>query len=318
MVMVVSILESFLGTPITHYESKSQVQFDCPMCADDKGLPEGDGKGNLAINYEKGVYKCWACWERNNMYGSIPYLIKRFGNPKLLKDYLLIAPQTTYVKRGIEDIPDVVHMPKGFKPFHTASEYDYQYNEAYSYVKKRGLTDKILKKYNIGFTADDIYKGRVIIPSYDIAGELNYFIARGFSKWVKPKYKNPEAAKELIIFNENKINWDGTIYLVEGAFDHIVIPNSIPLLGKFVSDKLYHTLQMKAKGDIIIALDGGWEERKDSLILYKKLNTLKLYNRVKLITLMDGYDLSLIHEKFNRKGIITVLKTAIKLSESRL
>lgn len=318
MVMVVSILENFLGHSVTHYESKSQVQFDCPMCAQDKGLSDGDGKGNLAVNYSKGVFKCWACWERNNMYGNVIYLIKRFGNQKILKDYLLVAPVTTYTKKDIDDVPDIVELPKGFKPFSKATSYDTQFNEAYKYVKSRGLGKDILDKYNIGFTADDKYKGRIIIPSYDIAGELNYFIARAFEKWVKPKYLNPDAAKELAIFNEHKINWDGTIYLVEGAFDHIVVPNSIPLLGKFVSDKLFHALQMRAKGNIVIALDGGEEERADSLLLYRKLNTLNLYNKIKVVTLKDGYDLSLIHEKYKKQGIIKTIRTATRLSESRL
>ena len=302
MGMVVSILESFLGDSRFHYENKTEVQFDCPMCAQDKNMPEGDGKGNLAINYSKGVYKCWSCWERNNMYGSIPYLIKRFGNKKILKDYLLVAPPITYKKRTLDDIPDIVELPKGFKLFSKSTSYDTLFDEAYHYLKGRGLTDDILKRYNIGFTAEGKYKNRVIIPSYDIDGELNYFIARAINKWTKPKYMNPDAAKELIIFNENKINWDGTIYLVEGAFDH----------------KLFYTLQMKDKGNIIIILDGGKEEKKDGLLLYKKLNTLNLYNKIKMITLKDKFDLSLIHEKYKKNGILKVLKTSTKLSESRL
>ena len=44
---------------------------------------------------------------------------------------------------------------------------------------------------------------------------------------------NPEAQKEIIIFNEHLIDWNEPIYIVEGAFDSIFIPNSIPMLGKF-------------------------------------------------------------------------------------
>jgi hypothetical protein len=56
------------------------------------------------------------------------------------------------------------------------------------------------------------------------------------------KYKNPEAQKEILIFNEYLINWDETIYLVEGAFDSIFIPNAIPMLGKFMSEHLFSVL----------------------------------------------------------------------------
>jgi len=55
---VVEILESFLGKCKRHNESKQQLQFDCPACALEKGKPQGDGKGNLEVNYNKGVFRC--------------------------------------------------------------------------------------------------------------------------------------------------------------------------------------------------------------------------------------------------------------------
>jgi len=318
MSMIVGILENFLGTISTHYESKNQVQFDCPMCSEEKGKYGGDGKGNLAINYEKGVYKCWSCWERNNMYGGLVKLIKKYGNDQHLKDYLLIAPRTEYIKKDDFKVPDIVTLPEGFKPFSKSSNYDTGYKEAYAYIKERGLTDKMLERFNIGFTMDGKYKNRIIFPSYDLNGDVNYYVARAFLHWVSPKYLNPEAEKKLAIFNEHKINWDSTIYLVEGAFDHIVVPNSIPLLGKFISPKLLFRLLDKAKGDIVIVLDGGPEERKDSIILYKKLNTLNLYNRIKLVNLPDGCDLSLIFEESGPTMIVKFLKKTYKLMESRI
>jgi DNA primase len=76
----------------------------------------------------------------------------------------------------------------------------------------------------------DLYN-RIIIPSYDLNGDLNYFIARWYPKeYNKLKYINPKAEKQEIIFNIGKLNLDATIYLVEGVTDHIVTPNSIPLL----------------------------------------------------------------------------------------
>lgn len=323
--MIVNILENFLGTPASHYENKHQVAFDCPMCSADKGMYGGDGKGNLAINYEKGVYKCWACWERNNMHGSLLWLIKKYGNKQHLKDYLLIAPQIIR-DRNKEDVKELiidVKLPESFRKFSKATEYHTKYTEAYNYVKKRGLTDDILNRFNIGYTCDGKHKNRIVIPSYDINGELNYYVARSFEKWSKTKYLNPESDVEAkdknhIIFNEWLVNWDSTIYLVEGGFDHIVTPNSIPLLGKFISDLLFHTLQTKAKGDIIIILDGGDEEKADAKFLYKKLNTLNLYNRIKVVYLDNKKDLSLMYQEGGPRRILKKLRTARRLKESWL
>lgn len=316
--MIVSILNNFLGDSRSHYERKSQVSFDCPMCSEEKGKYDGDGKGNLEVNYAKGVYKCWSCWERNNMYGTLVRLIKKYGTNKNLKDYLLIAPKNTYQKLDkLEEAP-ILQLPKGYKKLSECSEYDNKYKQAYEYVKSRGISDDTIKEYQIGYTIEGKYRGRIIVPSFDVDNNLNYFIARSFEKWMDNKYLNPEARKELIIFNENKINWDSTIYLVEGAFDHIVTPNSIPLLGKLVSDKLFMTLQTKAKGDIILVMDGGEIERKDSMNIYKKLNALQLFGRVKVVDLKDEWDLSLMNEKYGVGMIVRYLKTAHKLLESRI
>ena len=323
--MIVNILENFLGTPHSHYESKSQVQFDCPVCSQEKGRYEGDGKGNLAINYEKGVYKCWACWERNNMHGSLLYLIRKYGNKQHLKDYLLIAPKIIK-DRNQEEYKEIVidvKLPESLRKFSESEPYFTNHNDAYRYVKSRGINNDILHRFDIGYTCDGKHRDRIIIPSYNINGELNYYIARAFHKWNKTKYLNPESEIEAqnkndIIFNEQKVNWDSTIYLVEGAFDHVVTPNSIPLLGKFISDKLFHALQTKALGKVVIVLDGGDIERKDALILYKKLNTLNLYNRIRIVYLEDNMDLSLIYQKQGPKGILRNLRKAVKLKESRL
>ena len=55
----------------------------------------------------------------------------------------------------------------------------------------------------------------------------------------RAKYKNPEAEKDKIIFLENLIDWNKDIFFVEGAFDVLFIENSIPMLGKHMSELLF-------------------------------------------------------------------------------
>jgi DNA primase len=151
--------------------------------------------------------------------------------------------------------------------------------------------------YNIGFCYRGIYENRIIIPSYDCERRINYFIARSYLNRTKMKYKNPEAQKELIIFNEYLVNWDETIYIVEGAFDSIFIPNAIPLLGKFMSDHLFNTLYERAKGKIVIVLDpDAWN---DAERLYHKLNCGKLMGRVFAIKLEGDKDIADLQGKLD-------------------
>ena len=120
----------------------------------------------------------------------------------------------------------------------------------------------------------------------------------------------------MIIFNEDKINWDATLYLVEGVFDHIVIPNSIPLLGKTISEKLRGLLYKNTKADIVILLDDDAQE--DAIRLYKSLNIGDLYNRVKMCTPPPNHDPSSIFEKWGSDGIVRLLKTSRRLLESKI
>ena len=91
---VFEILEDIFGDYKNHNDYRYQVSFDCPVCSHEiKGLEKGDGKGNLEINYKYGVYKCWVCAESHETHGSIYKLIKKFGNPKQLKKYILLKPE---------------------------------------------------------------------------------------------------------------------------------------------------------------------------------------------------------------------------------
>ena len=64
------------------------------------------------------------------------------------------------------------------------------YNHAINFLRKRGLDDIDIKKYKIGFCDDGVYQNRIIVPSYDENGVLNYFVGRSFMG-DNMKYKNP-------------------------------------------------------------------------------------------------------------------------------
>jgi hypothetical protein len=315
-ILLVSILESFLGDVRKHNEDTGQIAFDCPACSAEKGLVDGDGKGNLEINYNRNMFKCWACSEDNHMHGPVKKLLKKHATPKNLRDYMLIKPDADIIiSKEHEAI--LVTLPEGYKKLSECTGKEYLYDSAMHYLRSRGITDEIIKEYEIGYTTSGPFYKRIIIPSYDSEGVLNYFIARWFPKdFNKLKYINPKAEKQEIIFNEGKINWDATIYLVEGVTDHIVIPNSIPLLGKFISDKLLEAIYYNAKGLIVVVLDG--DAYEDAKILYKKLSIGDLNGRIRIVIPPEEYDPSKIFERLGNKGVIKLLKTARKLTPMEL
>lgn len=279
--ILIELLTDVLGESKHHYESKGQIAYDCPICDEDRH------KGNLEINYFLHVYKCWSCGDINEMHGSLGKLFDKFGNKKQKKIYNVLQPEDFKPK---EKKIAKLRLPESFTTFKDSSPAYPVRRQAYNYLKNRGITDDIIEKYGIGFCDKGSHSGRIVVPSYDKKGELNYYIARSWDPNSRAKYKNPEAAKDEIIFFESIINWNKDIHLCEGAFDAIFLPNSVAMLGKHMSELLLNTLYEKANGNIIICLDSdAWN---DAVKLYHNLNGGRLYGKVKIIKLTGDADVA--------------------------
>jgi DNA primase len=224
----------------------------------------------------------------------------------------LLCPETVHHRK--ENDATIEGLPKEFKPL-SIDDGRYDYQKAIEYLKKRNIGLDLISKFNLGYCTDGDYAGRIIVPSYDKNGDINYFLGRSYG-WSKMKYKNPEVSKMDIVFNEEKINWDSNVYIVEGVFDHIPIPNSIPLLGKVLNDHILEGLEKKLTAKVIIVLDS--DAYRDAVKLYKRLNSSKLHNRVMIVKMPDGYDISDVYEKIGKKGVVKLLRSAKKIKESLL
>ena len=278
---LVELLEEVLGDHGLHYPNRGQISFNCPVCDD------GRNKHNLEVNYVNNVYKCWACGDYEGTHGSLGKIFDKYGNRKQKKLYQVLKPETV-VKR--EKKKKALKLPDAFTLFKDASPVYPVRRQAINYLHNRGISDYMIEKYQIGFCDVGDHGGRIIIPSYDKSGELNYYIARSWNPMSRAKYKNPEAEKDKIIFWESMIDWSKDIYLVEGAFDGLFVDNSIPMLGKHMSQLLFETIYTKAKGDVIICLDAdAWE---NSVKLYHELNGGELWGRIKLVRLPNESDIA--------------------------
>ena len=283
--VLIELLSDVLGDPKNHYESKAQISFDCPVCAAEKGLENGDGKGNFEVNYSRHVYKCWACGDTLGTHGPLGKLFDKWGTKKQKKLYDLVKPE----ELKIEDKKRVyLRLPEGYTQFKDSNSRFIPHREAYSYLKDRGITDEMIEKYKIGYTVKGDFAYRVIVPSYNSQGNLNYFVARA---WVpkKIKYKNPTAQKDEIIFNEGLIDWSKDVFLCEGVFDSFFLDNPLVMLGKKLSKLAFTTIYEKAQANIIVCTDGdAWE---DGLKIYHELNGGRLYNKIKIVKLPKDKDI---------------------------
>jgi DNA primase len=256
------VLKMVLGEPKRSEPSeKGELEFACPFCG------SGLRKKKLAVNVNKDVAHCWIC----EWHGSVHFLFRKLNvEPTLTKRYY------KYKLRDVSNLkaeePKVeVELPEGYSLLAHSKDISLSKGMALEHLfSSRNLTPRDIQKYNIGYTSEGRFAFRIVVPSYDEHGNLNFFSARAFPIEHKLKYLFPHISKNDIIFNELFIDWKGTVILVEGVFDALVTPNSVPLLGKELHDLLLSKL-IKSKSDVKLLLDGDAEGVKAAKQVARKL-----------------------------------------------
>ena len=253
---VLALLESVLGS--SYLLTNGEYQFFCPKCS--------HHKRKLQVNLQSGMSHCWVC---NLSAHTILQLLKKVSAPQhILKEVAsyITTKSLTYV--GNTQLRNEIILPMEYKQLWIKSD-DIIKKHAMKYLRQRNFNSIDILRYSIGYCSSGPYRNRIIIPSYDNEGKLNYFIARDIFPESRMKYKNPSVSKDIIAF-DLFINWNKPIILCEGVFDAISIRNNaIPLLGKFLSNVLKTKLVKKKVKKIYIALDE--DAKQDAVKLAKFL-----------------------------------------------
>ena len=236
-------------------------------------------KPKLQVNIETGK---WHCWVSNQGGHNLFQLLKQVNADRILFKELSDAVGSTYYTSDKKDDKQIIlNLPKEAKPLWNGGD-SVQKLHALKFIMERGLTMEDVVRYNLHYCLNGVYQNRIIVPSYDSNGQLNYFVGRDFYKGGM-KYKNPPIPKDIIGF-DLYIDWSQPIVLCEGVFDAIAIKNnSIPLFGKTILPKLFEKILTKKVKHIIISLDE--DAIQDSLKMIKKffdngisVNFVKLTN----------------------------------------
>jgi DNA primase len=242
---VTSILSNTLGSHSTL--RGNELAFYCPFC--------NHHKQKLQVNTETQKWHCWTC---NSGGKKLTSLLRKLDVDKNTISIIREIYGDSNYNLQQDDLETKVYisLPKEFKSLNEPPKgFNPEYKQVINYLTQRGITQKEIIKYNIGYCEDGLYARRIIIPSYDSNGLLNYFISRSYYQDEKMKYKNPPISKNIICF-ESQVNWKQPIILCEGVFDAITIKrNAIPLLGKFPSKQLVEKIFMSGVNNIIISLD---------------------------------------------------------------
>ena len=250
---LINLLESVLGKGRT--TNKGNMAFVCPLCQTNKRKLEVQLHTN---DDSENPWHCWVC----NAGGK--KLITLFKSLKVSRDtmsdlYAVLNIQYKYKgrnndeNRGESDV--AISLPAEYIPLWKPNN-SIEYKNAIHYLRaERNVTLSEIVKYGIGYCETGEYSKKIIVPSYDVEGKLNYFVGRSYYPVESGKHKNPNVSKNCVGF-ELFINWSLPIVLVEGSFDAISVRrNAIPLFGKTISEDLRKKIIENKVSKLFICLD---------------------------------------------------------------
>ena len=247
-------------------------------------------KPKLQVNIKNGKWHCWVSGQGGHnlfqLFKKVKATKKQYQELNELSDNFSFE----YVPTKQEN--KEVKLPDEYKPMWTKSNSPI-YKHALKYLKSRGVSQDDMIKYSIGYCEDGLYSNRIIIPSYDDEGQLNFFIGRDIFD-SKLKYRNSPTPKDIIGF-DLFVNWEEPILLVEGALDAITSKvNSIPLFGKTIMNNLKRKILEKKVKTLYVALDN--DAVKDSMKIVEELMNEGIKVHMIKLTEKDPNDIG--YEKF--------------------
>ncbi len=244
----VRFIESVFGRGRLSRNTKN-IDVRCPICA-----PSDKEKKKLSIRTDDHRSHCWTCdWCSH----TLAPLLKKHGELSKLAEYrALFFHSNVPVEQETQHVKSVT-LPKDFTLLTLAGN-DPDAMATRAYVSRRGLTSRDMWRFKMGMSNDFQLKRRVVVPSFDSMGAVNYYVARAIDSYKRPKYSNPDVDKLPIIFNELDIDWTTRLVVCEGVFDMFKCgENVVPLLGSDLNEMsaLFNSIIVNST-PVAVALDG--------------------------------------------------------------
>jgi len=205
-----------------------EKRVQCPFCSPDKSA-------SMSLNQSTGWFYCFRCGYkgREKAHNATGVVLSSLANAH---------------------VPSTLALPEGFQSLGLVTRTGRLTERIFlHYLKRRGLTQVEIDKFQIGFTMRGPCRGRVIFPIYR-GNELVYFVARSIMPKPKRRYMNPPLPKGGVIF-KTFTGKAPMACIVEGVFDAVstgrVIP-SIALLTKRISQEQLSEIRASCSRAIVM------------------------------------------------------------------
>jgi len=239
------------------------VSFHCPVCNDDKM--------KLTIKVDDGRWHCWVCGVKG---GSVVSMLRKFSPTTLpeWKQRFEVVDEKSFIDDPLPK-KEEVKVPDGFIMLAEYWGSDPDACAVLSYLERREVTVSDMWRFRLGTCVNGKNRRRVIIPSFDSTGKINFWTSRTIEKDTQTRYLNPRADRREIVFNELDIDWKEELMICEGPFDVIRADgNTTCLLGSTLTKN--HALFARIASNrtpVILALDDDAESKQHKIakLLYE-------------------------------------------------
>jgi len=294
-----------VSSKLNQFKKKSDnlYNFRCPYCGDSK-TSHTKARGYLILNKTFFVYKCHNCEKSTDFSNLLKTLDKNLYDEYTFEVY---KNKNVYIK-GEDKIPvfkkPVFHKgDSSLKKLKTISQLE-SYHPAKKIIDKRKIPSQF--HYKLYFAPkffnwvneiipnkfSSILKDhpRLVIPFFDERKKMYAFQGRAFGK-EEPKYFTICLNDDRKIYGLDKVNWDKTVYVVEGPIDSLFIDNCIAT----------------ANSDLRI------EERKETIVLVpdNQPRNLEIVKRIKTF-IDEDYSVCLWPETMIDKDINDMVLSGVK------
>jgi len=272
---------------VEHFEDVkvrgNQFKARCALCGD-SAKSKRKARFNLKYDDKSTVYHCFNCNDAGSFYKLYSIVKGMDINSAYGKCESIGSVFGTFLNDSIFDKNLFLKPPPPTLNFNRITKDCFtEYNsdpgmiyESYVEVLKKFRRDRRISSNIPLFIAyKGEYKGRIIIPVYNVDGDIIYFQARRTIESIQPKYLNPDFPKEIVIPNFDFFDSNKPVVIVEGLLDcYSIGKQSTTCLGLELEDEFIKRVRSKCR-EAIIALDNDIEGKKATAKIIKSSR----YNR---------------------------------------
>jgi transcription elongation factor Elf1 len=295
-----------LSSKLEHFKQKNTnlYTFRCPYCGDSQKI-KSKTRGFVYAKNDSYFFTCFNCDKGTTVRSLINYL-----DPYLEKEYVMESFQEKFNPAGRKiEVPSIPKFKKTEKKLDLPTVDSLDDNHvAKKYLLDRKIPTKALKtlyfsedfKQFVESVSDkklDQTGPRIIIPFFSRSRELIAFQGRAIDNY-SMRYITVKLDKEQEkIFGLDKVDPMKPIYVVEGPFDSLFLPNAIAT----ADSNLASASTVFSKNKLILVPD--CEPRNKNIV-----NNISKF-------IKNGFNVCLLPETFGAKDINDAIKNGLTEQE---